>query len=53
MFGRFSLYFRHFHPQDPAVPPRQGEGGLSICNSSELVTACNVRKHFVDFAAKV
>jgi len=50
LFGRFSLYSRHVHTMDPAAPARLGAGGVSICNSSKVVTACHVRAHFIEWA---
>ncbi|GAX76168.1 hypothetical protein CEUSTIGMA_g3612.t1 [Chlamydomonas eustigma] len=47
IFGRFSLYNRHVHTQDPSMPKRLGFGGTEICNSTKLVMTCPVRSHFV------
>jgi len=53
VFGRFSPYLRHFHPNDTAIRPRVGADGKDICDySNKGVTACNVRTHLAEFAKK-
>ena len=50
LFGRFSPYLRHMHPND-SFTARVGAGGRSICTvDSPRTTACTVRRHFMDWA---
>ena len=52
LFGRFSNYYRHIHP-NVTVTLRHGAGGSSICKlDSPSTLSCRVRQHMFEFAKK-
>lgn len=59
LFGRFSDYDRHLHPNDTRLY-RKGSGGRQICSNNTVsasgnvhsvqTVSCQVRRHFAEWA---